>query len=156
MKFRKLALAALLVALAAPLALAQPDTDVSVGPYVPRLADIMTTMQLRHLKLYFAARAHNWQLADFELRLLRSGLAQAAVLYGALPVSNITTLAEPAQSLYDALQAKDERKFMNAFGQLTSGCNSCHQTMDRKFIVIGQPAGPSPFTNQVFAPDGKK
>lgn len=156
MKFRKLALAALLVGLAAPLALAQPDTDVSVGPYVPRLADIMSTMQLRHLKLYFAARAHNWGLADFELRQLRSGLAEAAVLYGALPVSNITTLADPVRSLYDAVKAKDERKFMDAYGQLTSGCNACHQSMDRKFIVIAQPTGASPFNNQIFAPDGKK
>lgn len=156
MKFRKLALAAVLASLAAPLAVAQSDTDVSVGPYVPRLADIMNAIQLRHLKLYFAVRAHNWGLADFELRQLRSGLAEAAVLYGALPVTNITTLAAPVQSLYDAVKAKDERKFMDAFGQLTNGCNACHQSMDRKFIVIAQPTGQQPFTNQVFAPEGKK
>jgi len=157
MKLRKLALAAVLACLAAPLAIAQSqsDTDISVGPYVPRLADIMNAMQLRHLKLYFAARAHNWALADFELRQLRGGLAEAAVLYGGLPVTNITTLAAPMQSLYDATKAKDERKFMDAFGQLTNGCNACHQSMDRKFIVIAQPTG-QPFTNQVFAPEGKK
>lgn len=155
MTFRKLLLAAALICLAAPFAIAQSAPDVSVEPYVPRLADIMSGLQVRHLKLYFAARAQNWELADFELRQVRAGLAEAAVLYSGLPVSNITTLAAPVQALSDAIKAKDERKFMDAFGQLTNGCNACHQTMDRKFIVIAQPTG-QPITNQVFAPGGKK
>jgi hypothetical protein len=155
MTFRKLLLAAALACSAAPLAVAQSAPDVSVEPYVPRLADIMIGLQLRHLKLYFAAGAQNWGLADFELRQIRAGLAEAAVLYSGLPVTNITTLADPVQALSDAIKAKDQRKFMAAFGQLTSGCNACHQTMDRKFIVIARPTG-QPFTNQVFAPEGKK
>ena len=155
MTFRKLLLAAVLICFAAPLATAQSGPDVSVEPYVPRLADIMNALQLRHLKLYFAGRAQNWDLADFELRQIRAGLAEAAVLYSGLPVTNITTLAAPLQALSDALKAKDERKFADAFGELTNGCNACHQTMDRKFIVIAQPTQP-PFTNQVFAPQGKK
>jgi hypothetical protein len=155
MTFRKLLLAATMACFAAPSAIAQSAPDVAVEPYVPRLADIMNGLQLRHLKLYFAARAQNWELADFELRQVRAGLAEAAVLYSGLPVTNITTLAAPVQALYDAVKAKDERKFMDAFGQLSNGCNACHQTMDRKFIVIAQPTG-QPFTNQVFAPQGKK
>ena len=155
MTFRKLLLAATMACFAVPSANAQSAPDVSVEPYVPRLADIMNGLQLRHLKLYFAARAQNWELADFELRQVRAGLAEAAVLYSGIPVTNITTLAAPVQALYDAVKAKDERKFMDAFGQLSNGCNACHQTMDRKFIVIAQPTG-QPFTNQVFTPQGKK
>jgi hypothetical protein len=155
MRFRKLLLAAALACFAAPAAIAQSAPDVSVEPYVPRLADIMNGLQVRHLKLYFAARAQNWELADFELRLIRAGLAEAAVLYSGLPVTNIITLAAPVQTLSDAVKAKDERKFMDGFGQLTSGCNACHQTMDRKFIVIASPTG-QPVTNQIFAPQGKK
>ena len=155
MKFRKLLLAAVLACLAAPFAIAQSAPDVAVEPYVPRLADIMNALQLRHLKLYFAGRAQNWELADFELRQLRAGLAEAAVLYSGLPVTNITTLAAPVQALFDAAKAKDERKFVDAFAQLTNGCNACHQSMDRKFIVIAEPTQP-PFTNQVFAPGGRK
>jgi hypothetical protein len=148
-------LAAALACFAAPYAIAQSAPDVSVEPYVPRLADIMNALQLRHLKLYFAGRAQNWELADFELRQVRAGLAEAAVLYSGLPVTNITTLAAPVQALSDAIKAKDERKLMNAFGQITNGCNACHQSMDRKFIVIAQPTQP-PFSNQLFAPGGKK
>ena len=155
MRFHKLLLAAALACFAAPPALAQSAPDVSVGPYVPRLADIMNGLQVRHSKLYFAARGQNWELADFELRQIRAGLAEAAVLYTGLPVTNITTLAAPVQALSDAIKAKDERQFMDGFGQLTSGCNACHQTMDRKFIVIAQPTG-QPVTNQVFTPQGRK
>jgi hypothetical protein len=51
------------------LAIAQSGPpDVSVERYVPRPGDIMAALQVRHLKLYFAGRAQNWDLADFELR----------------------------------------------------------------------------------------
>jgi hypothetical protein len=154
MRFRKL-LTAALACLVAPVAIAQSAPEGSVERYVPRLADIMNGLQLRHLKLYFAARSQNWELADFELHQMTTGLAEAAVLYTGLPVTNITTLTAPLQALSDALKAKDQRKFTDAFGQLTNGCNACHQAMGRKFIVIGQPTQ-SPFSNQVFAPQGKK
>ena len=152
MKVRKLLLAAMLACFAALPAIAQSAQDGSVQRYMPRLADIMNSLQLRHLKLYFAAHARNWELADFELRQVRAGLTEAAFLYSDLPVTNIMTLAAQVQALSDAVKAKDERKFMDAFGLLTNGC---HQTMDRKFIVIAQPTE-QPFTNQVFAPEGKK
>jgi hypothetical protein len=79
MKTLKTLVAATLAYLVAPLAIAQSGpSDVSVEHYVPRLADVMAALQVRHLKLYFAGRAHNWELADFELRQLRAGLAEAA------------------------------------------------------------------------------
>ncbi len=155
MKFRRLVMASLLVCFAAPLAVAQSGTDTSVEPYVPRLADIMNALQVRHLKLYFAGRAQNWELADFEVRQLRAGLSEAALLYSGLPVTNVTTLAGPVDALSDAIKAKDGGKFKEAMGRITDGCNACHQSMDRKFIVIRLPTE-QPFTNQVFAPQGKK
>jgi len=38
-----------------------------------------------------------------------------------------------------------------AFGELTTGCNSCHQSTGRGFIVMTVPTA-SPFGNQSFAP----
>jgi hypothetical protein len=38
-----------------------------------------------------------------------------------------------------------------AFGDLTDGCNSCHQSMERAFIAIRVPTE-QPFSNQVFTP----
>lgn len=154
MKLR-ISIAALLVCFAASLAIAQSGADVAAEPYAPRLGDIMNALQVRHLKLYFAGRAQNWELADFELRQLREGLSEAALLYPGIPATNVTTLATPIQSIADAIKTKDVRKFTDAVGQFTDGCNACHQTMGRKFIVIRLPTE-QPFTNQVFAPQGKK
>ena len=156
MKLGKLMLASVLLGTTISFAGAQSGPpDVSADHYVPRLADIMSALQVRHLKIYFAGRAENWDLADFELRQIESGLAEAAVLYSGIPVTNITTLAGPARSLSDAIKVRDKRKFLDAMGQLTEGCNSCHQAMGREFITIGLPTT-QPFTNQVFAPPGKK
>jgi hypothetical protein len=55
----------------------------------------------------------------------------------------------------EALKAKNEAKFNQAFTQLTTECNACHRAAGRAFIYIRRPTFPSPFSNQVFAPRGE-
>ena len=145
-----------MVCISIPLALAQSGLEPPAGDqYVPRLGDIMNAAQTRHAKLWLAGKAQNWDLAAFELRQLRANLAEAAVLYSAIPVSNITTLGPALQSIGETIDAKDGKRFASAFGELTSGCNGCHGAMGRGFIVIRTPTE-QPFGNQVFAPQGKR
>ena len=150
-------MAALLSTASIPLAMAQSDlkTPSSSGQYVPRLGDIMNAAQRQHQKLWLAATAQNWPLAAFELGQLESSLAEAAMSYSGIPVSNVTTLKDPLQSVSDAIAARDGRKFAKAFGDLTEGCNSCHTSMGRSFIAIRVPAGSQPFANQQFSPQRK-
>lgn len=122
--------------------------------HVPRLADIMSVTQLRHMKLWFAGQSSNWELAAYELRQFRESLIEAASLYPGIPVTNVTTMADPIQVVADAIKAKDTRAFVSAFGSLTAGCNSCHQSMERGYIVIRVPTA-SPFSDQVFPVEGK-
>ena len=77
MKWRRLIV---LVVCALPLvAAAQTGVNTpSPHPYVPRLGDIMNAVQTRHMKLWFAGRSANWDLADYEIRQLRMSLAEAA------------------------------------------------------------------------------
>ncbi|UVO34079.1 hypothetical protein KUL72_21475 [Bradyrhizobium arachidis] len=131
--------------------LKSPSTDL----YVPRLGDIMSAAQTRHQKLWLAGRAQNWELAAFELRQLTASLVEAAVLYSGIPVSNVTTLEPSLQSVTGAIAAKDVRKFSKALGDLTEGCNACHRSMGRSFVVIKVPTDPQPFANQQFAPQAK-
>jgi len=139
-----------------PLALAQSGLEPPVGDqYVPRLGDIMNAVQTRHNKLWLAGKAQNWDLARFELRQLRANLAEAAVLYSGIPVSNITTLGTSLQSLGEAIDAKDSKRLASSYGELTNGCNACHGSMSRGFIMIRTPTE-QPFGNQVFAPQGKR
>jgi hypothetical protein len=154
MKLRGWIVALLMLGAAAPLAMAQSGSDSS-EQYVPRLGDIMNNAQIRHIKLWYAAKAANWDLAAFEILQLKVNLVDAALLYSGIPVTNVTTLAAPLQSVADAIEAKDSQRFAKAFGDLTSGCNSCHQSMQRAFVLIRTPTE-QPFGDQVFPPRGKK
>jgi len=115
----------------------------------------MNAVQSRHMKLWFAGKAQNWELAAYELRQLKAGVVEAALLYEGIPVTNVTTMTKPLQSTADAIEAKDGRRFAKAVGELTDGCNACHRSLERGFIVIRIPAE-QPFSDQVFTPQAKR
>jgi hypothetical protein len=148
--------ALLLMPALTPPALAQSKSGASSEEqYVPKLGDLMNAAQTRHIKLWYAGKAANWELAAFEIRQLKAGLVEAALLYPGIPVTNVTTLQAPLQSAADAIAAKDSRRFAKAYGELTGGCNACHQSMERSFIAIRVPTN-QPFGDQIFAPQNKK
>ena len=149
-------MALLMMCASAPLAIAQSGMNAAIDDqYVPRLADIMSTVQLRHMKLWFAGSSPNWELAAYELRRLKAGLVDAASLYPGIPATSVTTMATPVQSIAEAIEAKDRGKFAKTFGELTAGCNGCHQSIGRGFIVMRVPTA-SPFSDQVFPPQPPK
>lgn len=157
MKWRGLVAVLLVACGAIPLAVAQSGLDAPGNDRnTPRLGDIMTRIQVRHAKLWFAGQAQNWELAAYELGQLRTGLADAAVLYTGIPVDNVTTMMGPIQSISGAIDAKDGKSFVKAMNTLTDGCNACHGTIGRSFILIRLPTE-NPFSNQIFRlPGGKK
>jgi hypothetical protein len=116
-----------------------------------RLADVMSMLQSRHSKLWTAAQQGNWELAGYELELVKAGLTDAIGLYNDIPVGNITMVDGPLKSLDGAIAARSSAAFGKAFGELTTGCNACHQSTGRGFIVMKVPTT-SPFGNQSFAP----
>jgi hypothetical protein len=126
-------------------------TAQSAEQYVPQLGDIMNAAQVRHQKLYLAGAARNWDLAAYQSRQLRGNLKDAAVFYSGIPINNVTTLAERLNTLDAAIEAKSTPRFARAYGELTGGCNTCHQSLERAFIVIKQPSD-KPFGDQEFMP----
>jgi hypothetical protein len=131
---------------------AQDLKSPSADQYVPRLGDIMGAAQARHHKLWLPGKAQNWELAAYELRQLKANLVEAAVFYSGIPVGNVTTLEPSLQSMSDAIDAKDSRKFAKGLGELTEGCNACHRSLKRSFVVMKVPSDQKPFANQQFAP----
>jgi hypothetical protein len=129
----------------APLAVAQQEL------YRPPLGDIMGKIQLRHMKLWFAGKAKNWQLATYEVNEIRASLEKAADLYRGIPAELVTNTADPIQAIREAIEAKDSAAFAKGYSDLTVSCNTCHQGIDRSFIVIQTPTT-SPFTDQSFSP----
>jgi hypothetical protein len=146
--------AALIVAvlLAVPVANAQ-DASTQQGaaaePYEPNIGDIMAQQQMRHIKLWFAGRAGNWPLADYEIDKLKGGFDDVNKQLGGDTVEK--AVGAPIAAIEKAIEAKDRDSFARAFDQLTAGCNGCHRTLDHAFLVIQRP-NLLPYSNQSFAP----
>ena len=119
--------------------------------YFPHLGDLMNTMQMRHLKLWFAGKSNNWPLASYELNLMMENFQDIAILYPNVPVADVEMLIGPTKDIDEAIKAKDSEKFNRTFAALTAACNSCHHAIGREYIVIQVPTA-SPFSNQVFSP----
>src|SRR5579872_3748750 len=101
------------------------------------LGDVMVLQQMRHLKLWFAGRAGNWPLSDYEIDGLKDGFDDVSRLLGGDIVQK--AVGAPLAALQKAAADKDRAGFTTAFDNLTSGCNGCHHLLDHGFIVIKRP-----------------
>ena len=128
--------------LAVSVSSAEEANDANIG-------DIMASQQERHLKLWFAGRAGNWPLADYEIGKLKDGFDDVDKLIGGDTVGK--AVGAPIAAIEKAIESKDKDSFTRAFDQLTAGCNSCHHTLDHAFIVIQRPTV-VPYGNHSFAP----
>jgi hypothetical protein len=117
----------------------------------PRLGDIMNGILTRHAKLWYAGSLKNWPLAQFEIGKMRENFFDAARLYGNIPVDSIALVTRPLDAVDAAIAAKNPAAFTRAYGDLTTGCNACHQAATVAFIVIRHPTT-LPFTNQSLEP----
>jgi hypothetical protein len=113
------------------------------------LANIMLNMQLRHIKVWFAGRAKNWDLVKYEAEKLKADFDAATGFYRGLPVEEIVAAAKPLNVLIDAAAKKDDALFTKSFNQLTDACNSCHAAGQVGVVRIRVPRTP-PFDNQTF------
>jgi hypothetical protein len=144
------------VATVAACAAAAQPAGPTIEPFTPEIGEIMMFQQLRHAKLWFAAKKGNWALADYEVKELREGFEAVAKYY---PTFNDVPLAQMIDAIRDAnfaeldkaVAARDQTKFAAAFDGLTQACNGCHQASSLGFISIRRPTTP-PFSNQSFSP----
>ena len=113
------------------------------------IGDVMAFQQERHFKLWFAGRAGNWPLADYEIGKLKDSFDDIDKLLGGETVGK--AVGAPISAIEKAIESKDKDSFVRGFDQLTAGCNSCHRTLDHAFIVVQRPDA-LPYGNQSFAP----
>ncbi len=148
---------ALLIAtsmLTAPTANAQDkpkQPEQSAAPQTaskPGLGEIMSLQQMRHSKLWFAGRAGNWPLANYEIDELNEGFGDVSKLLGGDNVEK--AVGAQISALTRVVEAKDRAAFPAAFDKFTAGCNGCHRTLDHGFIVIQRPTTLHPYSNQSF------
>jgi hypothetical protein len=116
---------------------------------VGTLANIMAIIQLRHIKVWFAGKAKNWDLLNYEAQKLENDFIAAALFYRTLPVDNVALVAKPLRGLMEAAKKKDYSLHAKAFDELTAGCNSCHVAGQVAYIHIQVPKS-SPFSDQSY------
>jgi hypothetical protein len=128
--------------------------------FAPGFDDLMTLLvQPRHIKLYYAGTAGNWELAAAESRDLRAALKRIA---STLPTyqgndvdAALTSIIVPKIQAVDAsIAAADAKRFVASFTELTTACNACHTYLEHPFLVIRvpDPESKSLYPDQDFSP----
>jgi hypothetical protein len=124
--------------------------------YLPGLGEFMLTIQIHHAKLWHAARAGNWPLADYQLTEMKevfSEVQDQVPKYKNIPVGDMidAVVTGPIAELEKAVEQKKLKAFTIAYDKLTASCNDCHKAASRGFITIRRPAR-STFENEDFRP----
>jgi hypothetical protein len=124
--------------------------------FVPGLGEYMTTIQLHAGKLWFAAKALNWELANYELNELKETMEAAKALNAeknGVKISGVldSVLQTQVAQLAEAIKRKSAAEFQKLYDETLSACNGCHTEAGYKFIHIVRPSAP-PVTNQKWEP----
>ena len=119
---------------------------------MPGLGDYMTTIQLHAGKLWFAAKASNWELAEYELDELKETMEAAKGLNAeknGVKISDVldSVLQTQVTQLAESINRKNPAEFQKSYDETLSACNGCHTEAGYKFIHIVRPIAP-PVTNQ--------
>jgi outer membrane murein-binding lipoprotein Lpp len=118
----------------------------------PGLGEYMTTIQLHASKLWFAVKASNWPLAEYELDELRETMEAAKGLNAeknGVKISNIldSVLQTQVAQLAESIKRQSAGEFQKFYDETLAACNGCHTESGHKFIQITRPSAP-PVANQ--------
>src|SRR6266480_3880205 len=133
--------------------LKRTQADVaSTKELAPGLGEYMTTIQLHAGKLWFAASAANWELAQYELDELKETMEAAKALNAeknGIKISNVldSVLQTQVADLDKSIKGKRPTEFQKSYDDTLSACNGCHTEAGFKFIRIIRPVAP-PVANQ--------
>jgi hypothetical protein len=126
----------------------------------PGLGEYMTTIQLHAGKLWFAAKAVNWELAEYELDELKETMEAAKALNAeknGVKISSVldSVLQTQIARLGESIRRKNQADFQKSYDETLSACNGCHDSAGYQFIHIVRPAM-APVTNQTWELLSKK
>lgn len=135
----------------------EASTMAALEAYVPGLGEMMSLQQMRHVKLWFAGQADNWDLAAYEIDELGEGFDDVVKFHPTHKDSPVAPkdaiprmVTEPLTDLRAAVNQKDSRAFEQAYDALTASCNNCHQATNFGFNRVQRPTL-NPYPNQIFS-----
>jgi hypothetical protein len=119
-------------------------TVEELNRFTPGMGALMPEIGTRMWKLYYAAKAGGWTMAEFQLAeiigLMRTG-AQTRPQY-ADDLNGF--VSEFLQKLRDAVRAKEFGPFETAYHEVVSMANEFHEGVGRDYIVWKLPDSPPP------------
>ncbi len=126
------------------------------GTATPSLGQIMSGMQIDAARLYYAAEATNWPLAQYETGVIEDTLAEVPIVRpqeNGVPLGAVINAFKNSQwaALKEAVGHQDLDAFHKSYNDMLFVCNACHQATGRPFIQITVPTQP-PVPNQRWAP----
>jgi hypothetical protein len=127
------------VAESQPSSFAQPQSGPGPNWSQLSLGNIMLLIQARHAKIWYAGRAEDWALLDYELNHVSDDLTAAEMLYRDIPVELVTGADRHIARMKEAAKRRDAAGFQSGFSDLTSSCNACHAAGGVSFIHIQTP-----------------
>jgi hypothetical protein len=122
--------------------------------YLPGLEQFMNIILIEHNKLWFAGKARNWRLAEYqlgEIKEIMGDVQDIVPTFKNLHLADMldAVLTKEIVALEKSIEAKDQKAFVVSYDKLTQACNACHQGTDNNFIVIKRPTQPA-VTNQDY------
>ena len=134
------------------------DMEKNIDDLKPGLGEIMGVIQQHHAKLYYAGTKANWPLAEYELGEIQESLDDAMKFYPrfkdvSAPLTDLipTMTKGSLAQVRAAIEQKNEKSFVQAFGALSVSCSNCHAAANHPFVKIQAPSD-AMFSNQKFAP----
>jgi hypothetical protein len=118
---------------------------------VPNQAIVMTHVAYHFTNLWFAAKQHNWPLADFYLGEVRDNLKWAVRVHpvreGPAGEVNVAGIAEAVDStefskLAQAIHDKHNGAFVRAYDETLTACAACHQAIGKPYLRPQRPRSP--------------
>ena len=124
--------------------------------YVPGLEQFMNLILMEHNKLWFAAKARNWPLAEYqlgEIKEIMGDVQDFVPTFKNLPLADMldAVITKEIVALEKSIETRDYKAFTAGYDKLTQACNACHQGTENGFVVIKRPTQPA-FTNQDYRP----
>ncbi|HTM09503.1 MAG TPA: hypothetical protein VL754_14050 [Verrucomicrobiae bacterium] len=133
--------------------------NVALKESAPGLGEYMTTIQLHAGKLWFAAKASNWELAAYEVGEMKETMEAAKALgveKNGVKIASVldSVLQTQVAALEGAIKARRGAEFQKSYDAALAACNGCHAESGYSFIRIVRPTTP-PVPNQRWEPTAK-
>jgi len=110
----------------------------------PGLARLMPEVGTRMWKCYYAAKAQNWVLADFQLKEVKELMELGSFTRPKYAEHLDTFMSDDLTKVAQAIGAKDFSTFDTAFRDAVAAGNAYHDQWQKGFIVWRLPDFPPP------------